>query len=167
VNSKPIEGFGGADENVLRTLAKGVDDAAGFSTVVVNLYRPATDDYVAVVLRGSDDVRDMLEGTTIKRSVWMDLLKPEFERYGTYLIPEGKGAWPDDLPVYEPDSDSSDGEDRWRRGDALFVPIRCSHGSILGILSVDLPHSGKRPTGWQLFKLAALSAQTGLALSDG
>ncbi len=102
----------------------------------------------------------------MSREVWMDLLKPEFERYGTYLVPEGKGDWPDDLPVYVPDSDMGEGDDRWRKGDALFVPIRSSTGTILGILSVDLPHSGKRPSSWQLLKLAALSAQTGLALEE-
>jgi hypothetical protein len=119
------------------------------------------------VLRGSDEVRESVDGTTMSREVWVGLLRPEFERYGTYLIPEGQGEWPEDLPIYEPDTDQGDGADRWRKGDALFVPIRCRRGSILGILSVDLPHSGKRPSPSQLFTLAALSAQTGLALDDG
>ena len=48
---------------VLETVAQTIREVAGFDTVVVNIYRPAWDDYEVVIVVGSPDGREALEGT--------------------------------------------------------------------------------------------------------
>ena len=150
---------------VLETLARGIETEGGFSSVVVNLFRPDEDDYEILVLRGPDELRDAIGGEKLTRDSWMQLLEPRFERLGAFFIPEGEGEW-GDAPMYDPPEDAGEGENRWRKGDALFGVMRGGNGSILGIVSVDTPHDGQRPTNMQILKLTTLCAQAGRALDD-
>ncbi|HYH62631.1 MAG TPA: hypothetical protein VD766_12260 [Solirubrobacterales bacterium] len=147
----------------LEQLADAVQSELGFTMVVVNLFRPETDDYLVVVVRGPGELQEAIGGQTISRESWMALFDGRFERFGAFFIPEGEGDW-GDAAVYEPEEDSGEGENRWRKGDALFAPIRCSAGAILGIISLDVPNHGQRPTDRQLLKLSAIAAQAGQAL---
>ncbi len=113
---------------VLETLASGIEKEAGFSSVVVNLFRPDEDDYEILVLRGPDELRDAIGGEKLTRDSWMQLLEGRFERFGAFFIPEGEGEW-GDAPMYDPPEDAGEGENRWRKGDALFAPMR-SHKRI-------------------------------------
>lgn len=151
--------------DVFETLASGIEAEAGFSSVVVNLFRSGEGDYEVHVLRGPEELHDALGGAALSRDSWMRLLESRFERFGAFFIPEGEGEW-GDAPTYDPPEDAGEGENRWRKGDALFAPIRCRRGSILGIVSVDGPHDGQRPTDRQILTLTSLCSQAGLAL-DG
>ena len=148
---------------VLESLASGIEKEAGFSSVVVNLFRPDEDDYEILVLRGPDELRDAIGGEKLTRDSWMQLLEGRFERFGAYFIPEGEGEW-GDAPMYDPPEDAGEGENRWRKGDALFAPMRRTNGSILGIVSVDMPRDGQRPTSRQILTLTSLCSQAGAAL---
>jgi hypothetical protein len=150
---------------VLETLASGIETEAGFSSVVVNLFRPNEDDYEILVLRGPDELRDAIGGEKLTRDSWMRLLDGRFERLGAFFIPEGEGEWGDE-PMYEPPEDPGQGENRWRKGDALFAPVRSNSGSILGIVSVDVPHDGQRPTNRQILTVTSICAQAGIALDE-
>ena len=151
--------------DVLETLAEGIEAEAGFTSVVVNMYSAEKDTYDAVVVRGPEELHAELGGAELSRESWMKLLKGTFERFGAFFIPEGQGDWGDD-PAYEPATDSGQGENRWRKGDALFALMRCSDGPILGIVSVDSPRNGQRPTDRQILTLTSLCSQAALAL-DG
>jgi hypothetical protein len=150
---------------VLETLASGIETEAGFTSVVVNLFRPDVGDYEILVLRGPDELRDAIGGAALTRDSWMQLLEPRFERFGAFFIPEGEGDWGDG-PMYDPPEDAGEGENRWRKGDALFALIRSNRGSVLGIVSVDVPLDGQRPTDRQILTLTSLCAQAGTALGD-
>jgi hypothetical protein len=150
---------------VLETLARGIETEAGFTSVVVNLFCPDEEQYEVLVLRGPEELRDALDGETLTRESWMELLKDEFERFGAFFIPEGEGDWGDG-PIYEPPEDLGEGEDRWRKGDALFATIRSVDGSIRGIVSVDMPREGRRPTDRQILTLTSLCTQAGHALDE-
>ena len=150
---------------VFEDLAKGIEGEAGFSSVVVNLFRPDTDDYEVLVVRGPDELHDALDGATLSRDSWMRLLEGRFEHYGAFFIPEGEGEWGDEV-MYEPPEDAGVGENRWRRGDALFGVMRCSNDSILGIVSVDSPINGQRPTNIQILTLTSLCARAAHELDD-
>jgi len=151
--------------SVLETLATGIEKEAGFSSVVVNLFRPHEDDYEILVLRGPDELRDALGGEKLSRDSWMRLLEPRFERFGAFFIPEGEGEW-GDAPMYDPPEDAGEGENRWRKGDALFALIRNRKGSVLGIVSVDVPFDGLRPSDRQILILTTLCSQAGAAFSE-
>ena len=79
---------------VLETLASGIEEEAGFSSVVVNLFRPDEDDYEILVLRGPDELRDAIGGEKLTRDSWMQLLERKFERLGAFFIPEGDTSCP-------------------------------------------------------------------------
>ena len=68
--------------------------------------------------------------------------------------------------MYDPPEDAGEGENRWRKGDALFALMRGSKGSILGIVSVDMPRDGQRPTDRQILTLTRLCAQAGAAFGE-
>ncbi|PAW99882.1 hypothetical protein CKQ60_21865, partial [Acinetobacter baumannii] len=82
-----------------------------------------------------------------------------------FFIPEGEGEWGDE-PMYDPPEDPGEGENRWRKGDALFAPMRCRNGDVLGIVSVDEPIDGQRPTARQILKLTSICKQAGVALDE-
>ncbi len=149
----------------LENLATGIEKEGGFTSVVVNLFRPDSEDYEVIVLRGPDELRDEIEGAKLSRDSWLQLLEGRFKRFGAFFIPEGEGEW-GDAPIYEAPQDSGEGENRWRRGDALFALMRSAKGSILGIVSVDAPQDGQRPTDRQILTITSICSQAGLALSE-
>ena len=149
----------------LETLASGIEAEAGFTSIVLNLFRPDSDDYEVIVMRGPEELHDGLGGVELSRDSWMRLLSSEYERFGAYFIPEGEGDW-GDAPMYEPPEDAGEGENRWRKGDALFALIRGTNGSVVGIVSVDTPKDGQRPTDRQILVLTTLCSQAGAALAE-
>ncbi|OYV77970.1 MAG: hypothetical protein B7Z73_19925, partial [Planctomycetia bacterium 21-64-5] len=81
------------------------------------------------------------------------------------LIPAGEFDW-DALngQTYTPSLPASDDPNAWRSDDALFAPLRRSDGRLLGVLSVDEPVSGRRPSGDEIDVLVAVSEHAALAI---
>jgi hypothetical protein len=57
---------GGDLQPVLAAVAFAVRRATGFGTVVINLHRPAWDDFEVVVVEGSEEARAVLIGATTR-----------------------------------------------------------------------------------------------------
>ena len=152
-------------EPVLRAVARTMQACLGFGTVVVNLHRPAWDDFETVVVEGSADAREALLGQTSSTGDWVDLLDPRFDRRGAYLIEHGTFDWSQDrLTSWVPDAAPSADPGDWHPEDALFVPLRSAAGDILGILSVDEPADGRRPGDERLDLLVGVAQHAALAL---
>jgi diguanylate cyclase (GGDEF)-like protein len=150
-------------EPVLQTVARTTAACLGFGTAVINLYRPAWDDFHTVVVQGSDEARGLLLGQTSTADDWALLLDRRFERRGAYVVQDFD--WSQDrMATYVPPIEASEDPDRWQPEDALFVPLRSSAGDLLGILSVDEPASGRRPTDEELDLLVGVAAHAALAL---
>src|SRR3954470_3848982 len=150
-------------EPVLRTVARTTAACLGFGTAVINLYRPAWDDFETVVVEGSEEARALLLGQRSTAADWAPLLDPRFLRRGAYVLQDFD--WNQDgMATYVPPIEASSDPDRWQPDDALFVPLRSSAGELLGILSVDEPASGKRPTDEELDLLVGVGAHAALAL---
>ncbi len=73
-------------------------------------------------------------------------------------------ARPTGGPVWLPDLEELDGPDAWRVDDDLLIPFRHTHGHFLGILSLDAPKSGRRPSDAELDVLVAIAAHAALAV---
>ena len=152
-------------EPVLQAVARTMQACLGYGTVVVNLHRPAWDDFETVVIVGSDDARDVLLGQTSSTADWALLLDPRFERRGAYHVKDGEYDWSQDpLTTWVPTMSVSADPDAWSPEDALFVPLRSAAGDILGILSVDEPADGRRPDGEKLDLLVGVAQHAALAL---
>jgi diguanylate cyclase (GGDEF)-like protein len=138
----------------------------GYRAVVVNVYRSAFDDMLTAAAVGSEESVRQLLGTVSPREMWTPLLADRFRRgEGAYFVPDGEFDW-DSLEVdtYVPDLEPSDDPDAWLPGDALFVPLRDPRHQLLGVISVDEPETGRRPTADELEALVTISRHAALAL---
>ena len=152
-------------EPVLQAVARTMQACLGFGTVVVNLHRPAWDDFETVVVVGSEDAREVLLGQTSSTDDWAPLLDPRFERRGAYHVKDGEYDWSQDpLTTWVPALSASTDPDAWNPEDALFVPLRSADGDILGILSVDEPADGRRPGDERIDLIVGVAQHAALAL---
>jgi signal transduction histidine kinase len=70
---------------------------------------------------------------------------------------DAESSWVPDIPVpVDPDA--------WHPLDALYAPLIGPGGDLLGVLSVDLPEHGRRPTPTERRVLEVYAVQAGLAL---
>ena len=156
---------GGDLQPLLEAIARAISVSLGFGTVVINLHRPAWDDFEVAVVHGSDEARRVLLGTTRSWEGWQTLLDPRFERAGTFLVPHGEFEWEaDGLVSYVPPIAAARAPEGWHPEDALFVPLRSSTGRLLGVASVDEPMDGRRPSDVQLEVLSAVCGHAALAV---
>jgi diguanylate cyclase (GGDEF)-like protein len=153
-------------QEVLEDVARTISEVLGYRAVVVNVYRPAFDDMLAAAAVGSEDSLQALLGTVSPNDTWTPLLTDRFCRYeGAYFVPDGEFDW-DSLGVdtYVPDFEPSDHPNAWLPGDALFVPLRGGRDQLLGVISVDEPQTGMRPTDSELDALVTIARHAALAL---
>jgi diguanylate cyclase (GGDEF)-like protein len=153
-------------QEVLEDVARTIGEVLGYGAVVVNVYRPAFDDMLTAAAVGSDESLRRLLGTVSPNDTWTPLLADRFRRGdGAYFVPDGEFDW-DSLGVdtYVPDLEPSDHPDAWLPGDALFVPLRDARHQLLGVISVDEPETGLRPTDGELDALVTISRHAALAL---
>lgn len=152
---------------LLPAIAQTVAESLRFATVAVSVYLPAWDVFRVEAVHGSDDVREMLLGQERRWEEWEPLLDPAFDRHGCFLLPWDQFDWSkSDAVTYVPPLAPSDAPDAWHPEDALFAPLRHAEGHLLGIMSVDMPLSGRRPSDEDLRVLAALAAHAAQAIQD-
>jgi hypothetical protein len=122
---------------VLESVAAAIAGPLGYHAVVINLYRPAWDDFEVTVVLGSTESRELLIGQTSSWDDWSGLIADRFLSHGAYFVPAGEYDWPrEEVMAYTPTLELSDQPDAWRADDALMVPLRSASGEMLGIVSV-------------------------------
>src|SRR5919109_662091 len=152
---------------LLPAVAAAISDGMGFGTVVISLYRPAFNDFRVETVHGSEDGREALLGRERTWAEWEPLFDLKFERHGCFFLPWDEYDWSWDTTVsFVPEMEVAEGPDAWHPEDALFVPMRHSQGHLLGIMSVDEPASGRRPSDDDLAVLGALAAHAAQAVQD-
>jgi PAS domain S-box-containing protein len=150
---------------LLGAIAETVADSLAFRTIVINVYRREWDDFVVTTVYGSDEARDALLGQVRQHSDWVPLLDARFLQRGAYLVAHGEFDWTSHN-AYTPNIAVSDDPSAWHPEDALFVPMRTSDGELLGVLSVDEPVSGRRPTGDEIDVLVAVADHAATAVQE-
>jgi diguanylate cyclase (GGDEF)-like protein/putative nucleotidyltransferase with HDIG domain len=154
-------------EPTLKSVAESVAQTLKVATVAINLYRPAFHDFETVAVHGAEEARRLLLGSRSPAEEWAQLIDERFQRRGAYFIPHGAFNWEVDATLsYVPDISPSDDPDAWLAEDALFVPLRSTSGSVVGILSVDEPHHGRRPADHDLDVLVSVAVQAALAIES-
>lgn len=150
---------------MLDLLAETVVKALGFGVAVVNIARH--DGSLEVVsVAGDEQARKMLLGTVQSAEVWDKFLAVS-EPWGRLRFADHRNQDADsDLLSWVPDIVPIDAEDAWHPEDALFAPLTAADGSRLGVLSVDLPHDGRRPTATTCSALEAFAVSTALAIEN-
>jgi diguanylate cyclase (GGDEF)-like protein len=149
---------------LLDAVARTIGESLGYRTVAVNLYRPEWDDFEVTTVYGNEAAKRVLLGNARPGDDWTVLLSERFERHGAYVVPSGAVDWDSLGPSYVPEGDRAAHPDAWDPEDALFVPMRDQRGLLLGILSVDEPVSGLRPSDDDLEVLVSLVDHAALAV---
>ena len=153
-------------QELLDAIAKTVSEALGFRTVVINLYRPAWDDFLVTTVYGNEAAREALHGTRRTLAEWDGLINERFHRRGAYVVLAGTYDWGEASESYVPELEPSDDDGAWHPEDALFLPMRHSSGHLLGVLSVDEPRSGRRATDDELDVLVSFAEHAALAVQS-
>jgi diguanylate cyclase (GGDEF)-like protein len=149
---------------LLDAVARTIGESLGYRTVAVNLYRPAWDDFEVTTVYGNEEAKAVLLGNARPGDDWTVLLSERFERRGAYVVLSGTVDWDSLGPSYVPQGEHTNDPDAWDPEDALFVAMRDQQGNLLGIISVDEPVSGRRPTDDELDVLVSLADHAALAL---
>jgi diguanylate cyclase (GGDEF)-like protein len=157
-----------AEENLpelLGAIARTISESLGYENVVINLFRPAWDDFEVTTVHGNEAARAVLLGRLRSIDAWSKLLVDRFARRGAYVVPAGQFDWSAaDGESYIPNVPSGTGDDAWHPEDGLFLPMRHHDGHLLGILSVDVPVSRRRPTDEELDVLVSFADHAALAV---
>lgn len=147
---------------VLQVAAEGVAAALGFEGATINLLTPCGD-YEAVTSVGPG--ADLLRGTRNDRAEFESQLSIADAWGSLRFVPAGRYALPPGVVVFRTDQKPLDVPDAWHPDDALFAPLRDPSGEMLGILSVDLPLDGRRPSLLKQQCLEMYAVQIGLAIA--
>lgn len=156
-----------ADEDLpdlLAAIARTISESLGYESVVINLFRPEWNDFEVTTVHGSEEARTVLLGRVRTIEEWSRLLAERFLRRGAYHVPAGQFDWSSAGQAFVPDLPAGTGEDAWHPEDALFLPMRHHDGHLLGILSVDVPVSRRRPTDEELDVLVSVADHAALAV---
>jgi diguanylate cyclase (GGDEF)-like protein len=150
-------------EATLDLLAQTIVNALGFKVAVVNLVRP--DGSLEVVsCVGPSDVRELLLGRVDSKRNWERILAASVEWGRLRFLDHANSVETADMLVWVPEMDVLDAPDAWHPDDALFAPLYAYDGSLLGVLSVDLPRDGRRPDKVTCDALEAFAVSAALAL---
>jgi diguanylate cyclase (GGDEF)-like protein len=152
-------------DTVLKDLCAAIAETLGYGAAVVNIYRPAYDDMFTAAAVGSDASIKALVGRSSPADTWYPLLAERFERRGAYFVPGDEFDWESlGADTFVPDIEPSDDPNAWTAEDALFVPLHDQQGGLIGVISVDEPETGKRPSDDELDALVAIARQAAIAL---
>lgn len=141
-------------DRLLGEIAHVVGAGLGW-TVVICVGRPGEDTLVARAAHGLD-ARSwaMARAVAFTREQWEPMLAARFDRGGAYLIPNGALR-----PTLAPEGSVDPGA--WRDGDDLLVPFHAADGRLLGVISLEAPVGGRRPTDEALEAMVAVAERTG------
>jgi len=78
---------------LLAAIARTISDALGYRTVVINLFRPAWNDFEVTTVHGSEKARAALVGQLRTIAEWDILLADQFHRRGAYVVQAGTFDW--------------------------------------------------------------------------
>jgi diguanylate cyclase (GGDEF)-like protein len=151
----------------LDRIAEAIARALGYRSVAINVHRPAWDDFEATTIHGPEAARLALLGKASTWEQWAPYLAARFERGGAHHVPAGSLAErPGGLPMYRPDGPPSQDDGQWDPDDLLLAIMRRGNGDVLGIVSIDEPLSGARPTAADCDRLVSLTQVAALAVEQ-
>ena len=151
----------------LETVADIVCRTAGVRAVVLNLFRPAWDDYEVALIIGNEESVKALTGTSTPRASFRRIFTEAEQRLpGVFFLSEESPFWSDLDDVFTPDLAESQDPDAWRSGDGLLVFLSDSEGAPLGLVSMDEPIEGRRPTDDDLRLVRVICSHAEQALEN-
>lgn len=158
-----VNAFDDLDE-VLDAIALGVTEVLGFGVAAIS--RIEGDTLVMTSVAAPADVREQLLGhRTSVASVGDEL--DLADQWGVLrFIPHDRLPAPLEEAAWVPDMEPSSAPGAWHPLDTLYAPLWSATGSLLGIMSVDLPTNGLVPSQPDRELLEMFVVQAGLAMGN-
>jgi len=157
-------------DETLTAVVECVVAGLGFGVGVVSVVQPGGDLSCAAVA-GHDEARSALAGTTSGRAEWdrlLEVAEPVGPGGLLRLVDHRRqGAWDTSVPIWVPEPvapRAGTGRAPWHPLDALFAPLVSPTAGLLGVLSVDMPVDGLRPSEVQLSLLEMFAVQAAVAV---
>jgi diguanylate cyclase (GGDEF)-like protein/PAS domain S-box-containing protein len=150
--------------DTLDAIAHAVVEYIGFGVAAVNLRR-ADGSFEVVAVAGSEEAARDLIGTSMgKEEVFAEMSRAE--EWGTLRFVPHQRATSPRSNVWIPNIAISTDPEAWHPLDLLFAQLTAPGGELVGLLSVDVPESGRLPDQMQRELLEALALQAGIAISS-
>lgn len=131
-----------ASRSALDVIAQGAEHMTGFSISCINVVHRGI--LRAVAMGATDEQRALLMDSHTPVGAMEDELE-QADDWGRFrFVPSGRVA---DVREWGAtfDVERAEGPDAWHSDDVLAAPIRDEQGRMVGLLSLDLPVSGRRP----------------------
>ncbi len=151
---------------VLDALAQAIRSELSFQVVVINLLEQPSEQLRVVVVQGDHDARATLLGTGRPVAEWRALLARGETIHGAAWLRGGAPQWASGGPVWTSSNVASLDSGGWQPDDMLLLPLRGTYDEILGVVSVDQPQLGRRPSAAEIGVLMAVVDHAGLALDQ-
>jgi len=143
---------------ILDKITSTVGTLFGYKRVVLTLWDKNFNVWYSTFYGLKEEEIKVLKERIMSREERALILNEKYKMSNSYFIPE------EDNPLIKKVlPGSSVGE--WKSLDALIVPLRIK-GKIIGILSLDEPISGKRPTEESLKSIEIFADQASLAIEN-
>jgi diguanylate cyclase (GGDEF)-like protein/PAS domain S-box-containing protein len=157
--------------DTLQAVADGVVAGLGYEMACVHLVQPDGDLIVAAVA-GNPAAEFLLAGRVGSRAAWERRLSMG-EAWGDLRFIPYTEAWlltDDDIPQWHTDGPEPRFTDEWHPMDRLFVPMYVPIGKdsreLIGVLSIDRPRNGRRPSAWGREALQMYASPAAIAISN-
>lgn len=155
---------GRAVQETLQDLVEAVVRETGFGVAALNVVLSDGDLQVAAV-SGPAEVREKLTGHKAPRQ-HIETMLDRAEQWGDLrFVPHGQTTVSDDYE-WVPDIPVSDDPNAWHPEDGLLAPLHGAEGSLVGVLSVDLPPGLRRPSPHLCELLEIFAIQAGIAIDN-
>jgi diguanylate cyclase (GGDEF)-like protein len=139
---------------VLESAATAIARSAGFETVLINVFRPESNDFWTAHVHGGAAVAEAIDHPPVPRDILSRLPGvPIQPAPGVIFVAGEPGMWEGHPNFYTSGRPGPDEPDAWRAEDVLLVLLEDIDGEPLGLVSVDDPYSGMRPTDRELQRL--------------
>ncbi|MGC8998769.1 MAG: PAS domain S-box protein [Candidatus Bathyarchaeia archaeon] len=166
----------------LLIIAKAIQDF-GWRRVVISLRDENLEAKELITVGLTEDEVRLLEERKAPGHVWRERLGPKFERYriGEFYYLPWSDPWireyvhgvspnapPDEVTTYAgvPSRLKLEEMVDWHPQDMLYAPLRTPEGRIVGIISVDDPVDGRRPTRDSLSPMEIFLHQAALTIEN-
>lgn len=149
----------------LQLITDTIVGSLGFEVAVINLADTDLEAMEVVAVSGPESIRQLLLGRRQGYAGW-NLLIAASEPWGRlrFLDHATAPSDPEDVLSWIPDIPVSDDPLAWHPEDALFAPLVAEDGEHIGMLSVDVPHDGRRPDLATQRALEAFAVTAALAI---
>ncbi len=157
---------GGGEMAVAEALSEAIRSELSFQVVAINLPEADSEYLRAVVVDGDLEARETLLGTTSTWEEWHKMMDEGETIHGAAWLQAGSYTFQSTSAVWTPPAVAAPNQDAWHPEDMLVLPLRDGSGELLGMVSVDQPLLGRRPSREEIGVLMAVVDHAGLVLEQ-